>query len=32
MSERRVVVLIRGVAMASLFVTLWVWLASLVRT
>jgi len=31
MSEQRVVVLIRGVVMASLFVTLWIWLASLVR-
>jgi protein-S-isoprenylcysteine O-methyltransferase Ste14 len=31
MSEQRVVVLIRGVMMASFFVALWVWLASLVR-
>lgn len=31
MSERRVVTVIRGVVMASLFVTLWVWLASLAR-
>jgi protein-S-isoprenylcysteine O-methyltransferase Ste14 len=31
MSEQRIVVVIRGAVMASLFVTLWVWLASLVR-
>jgi protein-S-isoprenylcysteine O-methyltransferase Ste14 len=31
MSDRRGVVLIRGAVMAALFVTLWVWLASLVR-
>lgn len=31
MSEQRAVVVIRGAVMASLFVTLWVWLASLVR-
>lgn len=31
MSEERIVVVIRGVVMASLFVTLWVWLATLVR-
>jgi len=31
MSENRVVVFIRGAVMATLFVTLWVWLATLVR-
>lgn len=31
MSEKRLIVLVRGAVMATLFIALWVWLASLVR-
>ena len=32
MSDKRLVVLLRGIVLATLFMALWIWLAALVQT